>query len=138
MSNISLTLGVPSSVKLNDQFSVQVNASGVQNLYNAVFVVNYDPKTLEVVTQAEGALLKQNGSPVNFQAFADKKKGELWVSESRLNGTEGASGSGVLAMVTFKAIGKGPAGIGLGNTNFSTKGGDLIPVTPFKSVVEVK
>ena len=125
-------------MNLNEQFSVQVNASGVKNLHSAVFIVTYDPKKVEVVSQSEGILLKQSDTPISFQAFAANKKGELWISESRLNGAEGASGNGALAMVTFKAIGKGPAGIGFSNTNFSTKGGGSIPVTAFKSVVEVK
>jgi general secretion pathway protein D len=137
-SKVLFSLNVPSSVKLNDQFTVQVNASDVQNLYNAVFTVTFDPKKLEVVTQSEGALLKQNGAVTGLQAFTDKNKGELWMSQSRVNGAEGASGSGVLASVTFKAIGKGAVGVGLANTSFSTKAGDQIPVTAFKSIVEVK
>ena len=137
-SNASLSLGVPSSVTLNEQFKVQINASGLQNLHNAVYSVTYDPKKLAVVTQAEGDLLKQNNSRISFQAFAANKTGKLWISMSRLNNSDGASGSGVLATVTFKAIGKGAAGIGFENTNFSTKAGVPIPVMPFKSVVEVK
>lgn len=129
---------MPSSVTLNEQFNVQVNAAGVSSLKNAVFNVTYDPTKLEVVTQSEGDFLKQSGSPVTFQAFADRKKGELWVSESRVAADGGASGNGTLATVMFKAIGKGAAGIGFANTSFSTKDGDLFPVTPFKSVVEVK
>ena len=129
---------MPSSVTLNEQFKVQINASGLQNLHNAVYSVTYDPKKLAVVTQAEGDLLKQNNSRISFQAFAANKTGKLWISMSRLNNSDGASGSGVLATVTFKAIGKGAAGIGFENTNLSTKAGVPIPVMPFKSVVEVK
>jgi general secretion pathway protein D len=125
-------------VKLNEQFNVQVNASGAQDLYNAVFVVTFDPKHLEVVTQSAGPLLKQNGASISFQAFAANKKGELWISQSRQKVAEGVTGNGSLATVTFKAIGQGSAGIGLSSTNFSTKKGEPLPVIPFKSVVEVK
>jgi general secretion pathway protein D len=137
-SKIALTVGVPASTALDNEFSVQVNASGVQNLYNAVFAVSYDPTKLDVVSQSDGPLLKQNGTTISFQAFADKKKGLIWVSASRLNAKEGASGSGALATVTFKAIGKGAAPVGLSNTLFTTRAGEQIPVTAFKSVVEVK
>ena len=137
-ANVLLTLSLPASVKLNDKFTVQVNGSGIQNLHNAVFVINYNPELLEVVTQSEGGFLKQGGAPSTFQAFADKKKGELWISAARQLDAEGASGSGALASVTFKAIGTGTAGISFTNTNFSQKGGVQLPVTPFKSVVEVK
>jgi len=137
-SKISLSLDLPVSVKLNEQFSAQVSATGVNNLYNSVFVVTYDPKKLEVQTQSEGPFLKQNGAPTKFQAFADQKKGELWVSLSRVDGAEGASGFGVLASVTFRAIAKGPVSIGFANTNFTSKAGESFKVTPFNTVVEVK
>lgn len=137
MSNVPLTLSMPSAVNQNDQFTAQIIASGVQNLASAAFTVTYDPVRLEVVTQSEGVLLKQSGS-VRFQSFVDKKKGELWVSLSRMNATAGATGSGTLATVTFKAIGKGAAGIGFANTNFSTYDGVPVPVTPFRSAVQVK
>lgn len=137
-SKISLTLSLPASVQLNEQFSAQVNAAEVQSLYNAVFKLTYDPNKLEVVSQSEGPLMKQDGLPASFQAFADKKKGELWVSQMKQDAPKGVSGSGIMASVIFKAIGKGAAGIGFANTNFRTKSGAQLTVTPFKSVVEVK
>jgi len=138
LPKVLLTFSLPPSVAVGEQFTVQVHAAGAQNLYNAVYTVSYDPKSLEVVTQTEGLLLKQNGAPTGLQAFADKKKGELWLSQSRVTVAEGASGSGPLASITFKAIAKGSVGLGFANVNFSTKNGDKFPVTPFKSVVEVK
>ncbi|QXE85338.1 tetratricopeptide repeat protein [Geomonas nitrogeniifigens] len=130
-----LALSLPSSVKLNDQFAVQINVSGIMDLEKAVFVLSYDPKILEVVAQTEGPLLKETGKPSTFQAFADKKKGELWMSGSR---SEGGLANGVLAQVTFKAIGQGSTPLSFSNTSFTKKGGEQIAVTPFKSVVEVK
>lgn len=129
---------MPPTVKLNDQFTVQINAAGAVELYNAVLSLKYDPKKLEVVTQAEGAFLKQNDAAVTFQAFGDRKKGELWLSQSRVNAPQGAQGSGTLATVTFKAIGAGSAPIDFGTAGFSDRGRNAIKVTPFKSIVEVK
>ncbi|QWV92251.1 tetratricopeptide repeat protein [Geomonas oryzisoli] len=130
-----LALSLPSSVKLNDQFSVQINASGMKDLEKAVFVLSYDPTILEAVAQTEGTLLKETSKPSTFQSFADKKKGEIWMSGSK---TEGSTGNGVLAQVTFKAIGQGSTPLSFSNTSFTQKGGGQIAVTPFKSVVEVK
>jgi general secretion pathway protein D len=134
---VALSLDAPATVQLNDQFSVQINAIGANNLYNAVFVVKY-PKNLEVQTQAEGPFLKQNGVATMFQAFNDKKKGQIWVSQSRTAGIEGASGNGVLATVTFKAIGKGTTPISLANTNFTNKAGDPFVVNPSNRILEVQ
>ncbi|QXE91120.1 cohesin domain-containing protein [Geomonas subterranea] len=130
-----LALSLPASVKLSDQFTVQINASGLKDLEKAVLVLSYDPKILEVVSQTEGALLKENGKPSTFQSFADKKKGEIWMSGSK---SEGSVGNGVLAQVTFKAIGQGSTPLSFSNTSFTQKGGGTIAVTPFKSVVEVQ
>ena len=134
---ILLNVDAPASVKLNDLFNVQINETRAKNLSTAVLVVKY-PKNLEFQTQSEGPFLKQNGVATKLQAFADKNKGEVWLSVSRAAGSEGASGNGVLATLTFKAVGKGVATIGLANPNFATKSGESITVTPATAVVEVK
>lgn len=134
---IALNVGAPATVNSGQQFNVDIKASSAQDLYNAVFVVTYDPKVLQVVTQSEGNFLNKDGGATSFQAFAANKRGELWISTSRL-GPTGITGSGTLASVLFQASGKGQGAIGFSNTNFSTKAGDQVPVTPFKSVVEVK
>ncbi|BCG48092.1 Predicted secretion system W protein GspD-like [Citrifermentans bremense] len=136
LTDSMIALSLPAKVKLNDQFSVQVNGSGMKEVYKAVFVVSYDPKLLEPVSQSEGNLLKQPGKPSTFQSFVDKKKGEIWMSGMREESNGMANG--VLATVGFKAIGTGSAGVAINNTNFSKRTGDQIPVTAFKSVVEVK
>ncbi|GAW65568.1 type II secretion system protein [Geoanaerobacter pelophilus] len=136
LTDSMIALSLPAKVKLNDQFSVQVNGSGMKEVYKAVFVVSYDPKLLEPVSQSEGNLLKQPGKPSTFQSFVDKKKGEIWMSGMREESNGMANG--ILATVGFKAIGTGSAGVAINNTNFSKRTGDQIPVTAFKSVVEVK
>jgi len=134
---IELKLGAPASVKVQEQFSVQINETGANDLYSTVFVVNY-PNNLEVQSQTEGTVLKQNGVGTMFQTFNDKKKGQLWVSLTRTVGFEGAKGAGVLATITFKALTKGAATIALGNVNFTTKNGQPFNVVPYNTVVEVK
>ncbi|WP_129127489.1 cohesin domain-containing protein [Geomonas oryzae] len=130
-----LAFTVPPSVKLNDQFTVPVTVADVQGLERAVFVVNYDPKVLEPVAQSEGPLLEQTGKPASFQSYADKKKGEVWISGTK---GEGTPANGAVAMLTFKAIAKGSTALSFSNTSFTGKAGAVITVTPFKSVVEVK
>jgi hypothetical protein len=134
---IALNLDIPAAVKLGDQFSVQINAVDANGLYASVFVVKY-PKNLEVQTESEGALLKQGGIATRFQAFVDKKKNEIWISLTRTAGVVGTTGSGALATVTFKAIGKGPAAISISNANFTNPAGDPFNVTPSSAAVEVK
>ncbi|GFO70264.1 hypothetical protein GMLC_38430 [Geomonas limicola] len=134
---VVLKLDAPASVKVQDQFTVQINETGASDLYASVFVVNY-PANLEVATQAEGVVLKQNGAPTVFQTFNDKKKGQLWVSLSRVSGAQGASGNGVLATVTFRALEKGSATLNVANTNFSNKAGQPFIVNSSTALIEVK
>jgi general secretion pathway protein D len=136
-SNIALSFVGPVLVNLNDQFSIQINETGAKNVKSTVFLVTY-PKSLEVQTQSEGPFLKQDGVTTKFQAFNDKKKGEIWMSLARSAGTAGASGDGVLATVTFKAVEKGMASIGLANANFTSQTGAQLNVTPHRTVVEIK
>jgi len=137
LPKVTLSFDAPLAVNLNDQFSIQINEAGAANLYSTVFVVSY-PKNLEVQTESEGPFLKQNGAATKFQAFNDKKKGEIWLSLARSTGTEGASGNGVLATVTFKAVAKGTAQIGVSNANFTTQAGAPFGVSTPKVNVEVK
>jgi general secretion pathway protein D len=134
---ITLSMDVPASVKLNDLFTVQIKETGASNLQTSVFVVKY-PKNLEAQNQTEGSLMKQKGAETKFQSFADKAKREVWVSVTRMSGSEGAAGDGVLAAVTFKAVEKGPAAISLTNSNFTNPVGEAFVVTPSSTVVEVK
>jgi general secretion pathway protein D len=134
---VMLRLTAPAAVSLNAQFDVQVNETGAKNLYNTVYVLSY-PKSLQVQTQAEGTLLKQNNVATKFQAYDDKKKGEVWLSQSRVEGVVGATGDGTLATVTFKAVAKGKAVVGLSNPNFTNQAGESFTANPTSTVLEVK
>ncbi|HJV64957.1 MAG TPA: secretin N-terminal domain-containing protein [Geomonas sp.] len=135
---VALSLALPPSVPANQDFNVEVRATGAQDLYNAIFAVSYDPQALVVMNQVDGPFLKLDGAPTTFQAFDDHKKGMVWFSQSRLESNTGITGDGSLATVTFRGVSKGSTGIGLANITFTTKDGKQLPVTPFRSVVEVK
>jgi general secretion pathway protein D len=134
---VVLSLVAPASVNLNDEFRVQVNENGAKNLYSSVYVLSY-PKNLQLQAQTEGPFLKQNNAATRFQAYNDKKKGELWLSQSRTAGAVGASGEGVLATVIFKAIAKGKTVIGISNPNFSNQAGEAFTTNPTSTILEVK
>jgi general secretion pathway protein D len=134
---VVLSLVAPASVNLNDEFRVQVNENGAKNLYSSVYVLSY-PKNLQLQAQTEGPFLKQNNAATRFQAYNDKKKGELWLSQSRTAGAVGASGEGVLATVIFKAIAKGKTVIGISNPNFSNQAGESFTTNPTSTILEVK
>ncbi len=138
MSKMLLKLTVPSSVKLNDQFNVEIVASNMTNLYNAPFVLSYDPVFLEYVGASEGPLLKSDGKPTGFQASGVKNSGQITVNLNRTGNNGGVNGTGTLATVMFKAKKQGAAGLKFIKASFTDPGSKPLDVIPFNTVVEVK
>ena len=138
MSKMLLKLAAPSSVKLNDQFNVEIVASNMANLYNAPFVLSYDPVFLEYVGASEGPLLKSDGKPTVFQAAGVKNSGQIAVNLNRTGNNGGVNGTGTLATVIFKAKKQGGAGLGFKKASFTDPGGKPMGVIPSNTVVEVK
>ncbi|MBI5657474.1 MAG: type II secretion system protein [Geobacter sp.] len=137
-SRLSVTIGAPSTVKVKDQFIVEIKASDVVGLQNAPFILAYDPIFVEYVGAAEGNLLRQDGKPVTFRVTDDKNTGQVTFALNRPADSGGVNGSGTLATVTFRARNQGPASFGLMAVNFTGQGGKQFDVLPYNSVVEVK
>jgi general secretion pathway protein D len=138
MSKMLLNLTAPSSVKMNEQFNVEVVGSNMANLYNAPFVLSYDPAFLDYMGASEGSLLKSDGKPTVFQATGVKNSGQVAVNLARTGNDSGMNGTGTLVTVIFKAKKPGAAGLGFVKANFTDPGGKPLSVIPFNTVVEVK
>lgn len=136
--DLSVTIGAPSTVKVKDQFIVEIKATDAVGLQNAPFILAYDPIFVEYVSAAEGNLLKQDGKPVSFRATDDKNTGQVTFAMSRPADAGGVNGSGTLASITFRARNQGPASFGLMAVNFTGQGGKQFDVLPYNTVVEVK
>ena len=135
---ISLNIVAPASVRVNEQFTVEIKAVDANNLFNAPFTLVYDPLFLDFVGVAEGGLLKQDGKPTLFRPAIDKNTGQVTVTLNRVGDAGGITGGGTLMTATFKAKNQGPASIGFLDANFSAPGGKLLDTVPFNTVVEVK
>jgi general secretion pathway protein D len=133
-----LNIVAPASVKVNEQFTVEIKAVDANNLLNAPFTLVYDPLFLDFVGVAEGGFLKQDGKPTLFRPTIDKNTGQVAVTLNRLGDAGGITGGGTLMTATFKAKNQGPASIGFLDTNFSAPGGKLLDTVPYNTVVEVK
>lgn len=137
-NRIMLNISAPSSVKLNDEFRAEVAVSAVNNLYNARFTVAFDPAYLDFVGATEGNFLKKDGKPTTFHATPNKGKGEIDIDLGREAKAGGVSGSGTLAVLTFKAKSKGAASVGFSGGDFSSTENKPMDADLFSSVVEVK
>jgi general secretion pathway protein D len=133
-----LNLSAPSSVKMNEQFNVEIVASNMANLYNAPFVLSYDPVVLDYVGASEGPLLKNDGKPTVFQATGVKNSGQIAVNLGRTGNDPGVNGTGTLATLIFKAKKPGAAGLGFVKASFTDPASKPLGVIPFNTVVEVK
>ncbi|WP_243371221.1 cohesin domain-containing protein [Geotalea sp. SG265] len=135
---VTLNLAAPASVKVNDQFTVEVKAANAANLISAPFTLAYDPIFLELVGVTEGPLMKKDGKPTTFRPTIDKTTGQVAVNLFRSPDTGGVSGSGTLVTVTFKAKNQGPASMGFLDTNFSAVGGKPVEAVAYSAVVQVQ
>jgi len=99
------------SVPLSGPLSINLNAQNVADLFSTGPVrLKWDPKLLRLNQIAPGDFLKQDGqNPPVIDIRNDT--GEATISVSRTPGSAGANGSGVLATLSFIAIGKGSGSV---------------------------
>ena len=84
-------------------FTVNINISGVDNVYGFQFDVNYNSNVLEVVNVSEGRFLNRSGQDRTFCVGPDLSTAGV-INDfacSRI-GSGSVNGSGVLANVTFR------------------------------------
>ncbi len=134
----SMSLDVPATVTVGQQFTIEVKAEGLKDLYGAPFTLIYDPIFAEYLGGAEGAFLKQDGKPTTFIAVNDPTGGKVVVNLTRVGDVGGATGNGVLMKATFKAKNTGPLNLGFSTVNFTAVGGKSILMVPYNVLVDVK
>jgi general secretion pathway protein D len=95
------------NVSLGGQMVATLNAQNVTDLFSAAPIrLKWDPNLLRLNQISPGDFLKQDGqNPPVIDIRNDN--GEATINVSRITGAPGANGSGVLAQLTFSAIGKG-------------------------------
>ncbi len=112
-----LKLTAPQTVAVNEDFQVRVNIANATDMYGGVIAVQFDPALMSFVAAEEGTFLKKDGKPTSFQYTFNKDKGRANLNFTRIGGVGGVSGTGELAVITFKAKGKGSANLGLSDVH---------------------
>jgi general secretion pathway protein D len=107
-ANLQLRWVAPSEVKLGDTFNVTVNAISGVALRGLPMEMLFSSTQLEVLSIAEGGLLKQGDGATSFVQAVNASAGRINVSLMRNEG-EGAAGEGGLLTIQFKAKAAGPA-----------------------------
>jgi general secretion pathway protein D len=132
-----MSIQVPPSVTVGEQFTVEVKADGVKELYSAPFNLIYDPIFAEFVSAAEGNFLKQDGKPTTFSALNDPAGGKVAVTLRRNGDVGGVTGNGTIMSATFKAKNVGPLNLGFSSVNFADVSGKILPMVPYNVLVDV-
>lgn len=124
-----LTVDTEQSVNTGDSFSAAINIEAVRNLAGFQFDVVFDPTVLEVVSVEEGTFLSATGSTYWLPPNIDNATGVIADIACAKTGSGGATGTGTLASITFRAVGGGESDIRLQNIKLSSPMGETIPAT---------
>lgn len=128
----------PSAVAVGSEFTLDVQTAEIENLYSAPMLINFDAERLEYIRAREGDFLKEGGTATVFTVSGGGAEGRLVVGYKRQKPGTGASGSGPLFHVTFRAKAPGRTSVGIGQVNFQDAEGRRVPVTPGGLDLEVR
>jgi adhesin HecA-like repeat protein len=96
--------------------TVDVDISNVTDLYGYQFDLTFNPSVLQAVSSSEGPFLASGGSTFFIPGTNDNVGGTVAATaDTLLTAVGGVSGSGVLAVFTFDAIGNGTSTLGIQN-----------------------
>jgi len=135
----SLKILAPTTVKVNDIVRIEVLVADVNNMYNEILTVQFDSALMDLVGAEEGGFMKQDGKPTSFQYILNKDNGRVNLNLYRIGNIGGVSGSGTLAVLTFKAKSKGVVNLGLSNAYILAPGGSQpISADLYGSAIEIQ
>lgn len=118
-SGISIAAGAGSTATT---LILEIRANSVANLYGVAFDLRYPSNLLQLVQASSGPFL---GSP-NLQSSPGSTPGVVVVGLSKLGTVPGASGSGVLMTLEFRAIAGGDGTFAFEqNTAVNSSGGTI-------------
>lgn len=110
---------VLSVATVGGQVTVDVNVSGVTDLYAYQIELGFDPSLLQLVSYVGGAFLTSGGQASAFGGpfdfVFDNVLGAFGAADLLLGPVPGVSGSGTLLSMTFNAIAAGASSISLTN-----------------------
>jgi hypothetical protein len=119
-------------------FMLNVNITGVTDLYDWQFDVNFNPAVLSVTGITEGSFLSGGGSTFFLPGTIDNVGGSITFNADTLLGPPpGVNGSGTLATLDFTAIGNGSSPITLANVILQDSSGNNIEFITANGTVNV-
>ena len=116
------------SVRVDDTFTLHINAEKVTDLSGWQFDLTFDPDVLEAVKVNEGDFLKKGGGTTFFQrGTVNNAMGKISGMSAALISDSGVTGTGTLLSVIFKAKADGNSQMALHNFQLGSSTGEAIP-----------
>ena len=126
-------------IHTGDTFTLDIRAENVTDLAGWQFDIAFDPAALEAVDVTEGDFLKTDGGSTFFQGGSiDNTAGKIGGLSAARFSTQGASGTGTLLQVRFKAKSAGETELALQKFQFGSVTGDSIPAGPHEIRITVE
>ena len=130
---------------VGDVFTVDVNIFNVTNLFGYDFKLYYDTTVLDglnVTLTPDHFLTTETPSNLfiaKLEVMDDYNAthGRVWVAMTLLDPESPKSGSGTLAMISFKAASLGESALNLAKTKLAEKNGDAIAHSALDGLVEI-
>ena len=107
-------------------YTVPVTITGVQQVGTVTLTLTYNPGVLKAVSVNQGTFLQQGGLTTTFAPKIDATAGRIDIAISRPAGANGASGTGLLAAISFQALAAGSSTVAVSGVVLTADG---TPVT---------
>ncbi len=98
---------------LGGTFTVDVYIDQAQNLSALPFQLHYDPKLLKLVNVVQGDFLGRDGQTVGLAQQVNHENGTANITLSRPPDAPGVSGTGIVATISFQAVGSGESALNI-------------------------
>ena len=126
-------------IHIGDTFDVDIRAENVTDLAGWQFDIAFNPAILEVVDVSEGDFLKSDGGATFFRrGGVDNTNGVITEFSAARITSGGASGSGSVLQVRFKAKSDGETKLALQNFLFGSVTEESIPAAPLEIHITVE
>ena len=127
------------AIHVGDTFTLDLKAENIYDLAGWQFDVAFDPAVLEAVEVKEGDFLKSDGGATFFQrGTIDNRSGKIKGLSAASLSEDGASGTGPLLSVTFRAKAGGQTPLRLENFQLAAITGAPIAAGPHEVVITVE
>jgi len=134
----NLSVASPGTVSQGSTFTVDVNISGVTDLYDYQLDLAFNPSVVSAMAVLEGSFLSSGGPTVFLPGTIDNAAGTITLNADTLVGAiPGVTGSGTLLEFEFSALAAGTSELVIANEILQDSTGAVLSDTVTNGLVMV-